>query len=631
MSKGNSFLSSKVDKVEYANKRDQPTKSQWWLEDDESLYSSVFATVNIIENGLQVHRYQCRMFRYLYGNPEAFFTPNSPNSMMNGGSNTNSRKVQINVIQSCIDTAGSMIAKNQPKPQFLTLGEDNYAEQNKAKLLTKYVDGVYDSCGDNGKDIYGVMKKVFLDAALTGTGALKIHIDEGKVKCEWIMPDELIVDNMEGLRETPTQLHRRKFVNRDILIYQFPKLKEQIIQASMETDYSSNNQTTNLVEVVESWHLKSGKKAKDGRHAICINQVTLVSEPYDKNYYPIVFFRWAERPHGFWGRGIAEELCGIQMRINEILRVIQIAQELIAVPIIFIEDGSMVVPDHMATNDIARIVNYTGVKPEVLSPQAVSPELYQHVDWLLQQAYQICGVSQANASGQKPPDVKSGAAIREVADIASGRFELIGQEWERCFITAAKIIVNLSADLYKDDKNLSVKVRDRKFLKEITWKDVALDEDEFGIRVFPISGLPSTPAGKMDQLMDFVQAGWIDKDFAMQLINFPDLEEYVNLETAPLELTRKILSKIVNDGEYIAPTSALNSSLSLQIANLELLRAQLDGVPDDRINLLQTWIDRLNSIITIATPPPAPSQAPQGVPPQASQAPPPGTPNSPQQ
>ena len=629
MSTAKNFLSSTDEKTVYANKKDIPPQNRWWLAEEEETFASVFAICNTIESQLQTWRFQCRMYRFLYGNPEAFFTPYSPNAMMNGGSASNSRKFQVNVVQSCIDTAGSMIAKNQPKPQFLTLGEDNYAEQSKAKLLTKYVDGVFDSCGDNGKDIYGVMKKVFLDAALTGTGALKIHIQEGKVKCEWIMPDELIIDNMEGLRETPTQIHRRKFIARDELVYQYPEHELEITQSSQETTYSANNQVNNLVEVIESWHLKSGKKAKDGRHTICCNQVTLLSEQYDKDFYPIVFFRWAERPHGFWGRGIAEELCGIQMRINEILRIIQLSQELIAVPVIFIENGSLVQSDHMATNDVARIVEYTGAPPNIVTPGAVSPELYTHVDWLIQQAYQICGVSQANANGTKPPEVKSGAAIREVADMASGRFELIGQEWERCFITAAKIIVNLSADLYKEDKNLTIKMRDRKFLKEIKWKDVALDEDEFGIRVFPISGLPSTPAGKMDQLMDYVQAGWIDKDFAMQLINFPDLDDYVNLETAPLELTRKILSKIVNEGEYIPPTPALNLQLSLSIANLEILRAQVDGVEDEKVQMLQNWIDQVNDLITMSQPPPPPPQQGQGIPPQSSQNP--GGPQSPQQ
>ncbi len=637
------FLSSKISKSEKINTANHdrslnPNNVQWWKETDDNLFRSVFATVNTIETELQTFRFQCRMYRHLYSNPEAWFTPSAPQARQAGANSNNvGRKAQYNVVQSCVDTAASMIAKNQPKPQFLTLGEDNYYEQQKAKLLTNYVAGVFDTCTDNGDDIYGVMRKVFLDAAITGTGAIKFYTDEGKIKVEWVFPDELVIDNIEGMRENPTQIHRRKFLPRDIVKYQFPEFEEQILTCGIIQNMAVTNTVSDLIEVIESWHMKSGKDATDGKHSITIENCTLFSEVYDKPFYPIIFFRWAQRPLGFWGRGIGEELAGLQMRINDILRVIQISQELIAVPIIFIEDGSMVQDDHVATNKIARLIHYTGSQPPIiLSPQAVSPELYTHVEWLIQSAYQISGISQANAGGNKPPEVKSGAAIREVADIASGRFELVGQQWERLFITGAKIIVSLSADLYKEDKKLSVKVKDKKFLSEIPWKDVALDEDDFGIRVFPISGLPSTPAGKMDQLMDYVQAGWIDKDFAMQLINFPDLDEYVNLETAPLELTRKILSKMINDGEYTPPNQYMNLNLCLQLATLEVVRAQLDGVDEDKLQLIRDFIDEVNDLITKTTPPPPPPppapQPPQapGVPPQASQQV-PGVPQSPQQ
>ena len=625
-------------KKEFLNKEYDPDQEQrWWLMDDDQQYQAVFATTHTIESELITWRFQCKMYRFLYSNPEAWFTPNTPLRGGSSGAQQMSRRVQVNVIQSCVDTAASMIAKNQPKPQFMTLGEDNFSEQQKAKLLTKYVAGVFDSCGDNGKDIYGVMKRVFLDSALTGTGALKIHIEEGKVKCEWIFTDELIIDNIEGMRETPCQIHRRKFVPRDTLIYQYPEHAEAIRESSQQMNYTVVNKVNDVVEVIESWHLKSGKDAKDGRHSISIDQATLLNEEYDKDYYPIVFFRWAERPLGFWGRGIAEELIGIQMRINEILKVIQISQELIAVPVIYLEQGAQVTAEHMAQNGIARIVYYTGTAPIVQTPGAVSPELYQHLDWLIQQAYQITGISQAGAAGTAPQQLKSGEAIREAADMAQGRFELIGQEWEHCFITASKIIVNLTADLYKTNKTISVKVAGKKFLEEIPWKNINLEEEDFKGQVFPISGLPSTPAGKLDQLMDYVQAGWMDKDYAMELSGMPDLDDYIATQTSPLQNIQKVLSKIVNDGDYSAPNQNMNLQLAKQLVNLELNRAQVDGVEEDKQDLLQLWSDQVDDLITMAQPPAAPPQAgpangapPQPTPPQASQQT-PGQPQSPQQ
>ncbi len=58
-----------------------------------------------------------------------------------------------------------------------------------------------------------------------------------------------------------------------------------------------------MIKVIESWHLKSGPKAKDGKHTICISSATLFEEQYDKDYFPFVFFRWGDRPVGFFGQG----------------------------------------------------------------------------------------------------------------------------------------------------------------------------------------------------------------------------------------------------------------------------------------------------------------------------------------
>jgi hypothetical protein len=627
---------SQTPKTEWLNDKES-AEYRWWMQDDDKLYQSVFAVVNQMESDLQVWRFQCKMYRFLYGNPEAFFVPNTPMRGASTGAQSMTRRTQINTIQSCVDTAASMIAKNRPKPQFMTLGQDDYKQQERAKNLTKYCAGVNDSCGDNGKDIYGVMKKVFYDAAITGTGALKIMVDEGKVKCEWIFNDEIIVDNAEGMRETPSQIHQRKFIARDVLLYKYPKFKDQIMQSSVEMNFAAVNKVHDLVEVLESWHMKSGKNATDGRHTICIDQCTLLSEQYDKDYYPIVFFRWAERPLSFWGRGIAEELVGIQMRINEVMKVIQVAQELIAVPVIYLERGSDVTPAHIAQNGVARIVWYTGTAPITATPQAVQPELYQYVDWLINQAFQISGVSQAGASGTAPQQLKSGEAIREASDMAQGRFELVGQEWERCFITASKIVVDLSADLYKKDKNLTIKVKGKKFLEKISWADAALDPEEFAIQVFPISSLADSPADKLDQLADWVQAGWIDKSYAMELGEMPDNSEYVSLQNSSLELVRKSLSDIVNEGKYLPPTQFMNLQQALQIANLEYNRAENNGVEQDKLNMISLYIDQVNDLITMAQPPaPPPQQAPvQGAPPNptppaASQAV-PGAPTSPQQ
>lgn len=625
MPASNFLYPEKPIKTEYAKDfdKDRPSSDlKWWVQPPNKIYNSVFSVCNTVETSLQSWRHQCRLYRQLYGNPEAMFVPSAPSAKM-APESVASRKVQLNVVQSCVDTAASMIAKNRPQPKFLTEGSDDYDLQEKARLLNKYILGIFDDCGERGSNVYQIMRRVFLDAAIIGTGALKVWAceEDKKIKMEWIFPDELIIDNMEGMKEQPGQIHRRKFIPRDTLMHQFPEFEEKLKTSSTISNvYNTTTQTiADLVETIESWHLPSGSDADDGKHTICVDNQTLLDEPYDHNFFPIVFFRWADRPFGFWGRGIAEELTSLQMRINVLLRDVQLAQERIAFPTIFIESGSIVQGDHIISNEIGSIVQYTGNPPIFVTPTAMQAEIYQHIEWLVQQCYQITGISQANATGTKPPEVKSGTAIEMVSDIAAGRFELISQEWEYAYIRIAKVAIALSKDLYKKYPDLSVKAPDKKFIEEIPWKDVDMEEDRFRLKVFPISGLPNTPAGRMDQLMQYVQSGWIDKDTAMALIDFPDLEDYTDLETAPYELIRKILSQIVNKGEYIPPNPYLPNQLCLTLATLELCRAEMNNVQEEKLQLLRNWIDDVNQIRAQNTQAaPMPNAAPSTTPGQAT-------------
>ena len=632
-------------KKELLYKDKSPARQSWWVEKDPNkIFQLVFQTISFIDSHSTAMRHEFEQFRHAYGNPEAFFIPTTPTALYNS---PNLPNLRINVVQSCIDTAASMIAKNQPKPEFFTMGQDNFQLQQKAKTINAYIDGVFDTCGEEQQNIYQVLQRTFLDSAITGTGAVKIFIQDEEVKAEWVQIDEIIVDQIESAKSQPLQIHRRKWIARDQLSYMFPDHTEELLSSSNISQAIMGGMQTSadLVEVIESWHLKSGKHAKDGKHTICVDNATLLDEPYDKPFYPIIFFRWQERPYGFWGRGIAEEIFSIQDAIDHLVQIIRLCQELVAVPIVFAETGSQVNSDHLLANDIFRLVEYSGPTPPTIEvPTAVNPELYNFLDWLINQAYQITGVSQANASGTKPPDVKSGTAIEMVADIASGRFELKGQAWERLLIQIAKVVLSFSRDLYKDNKSLSIKSipKKSKYLQEIKFADIAdIDDDDMAMRCFPVSGLSSSPAGRMDQIMQYVQSGWIDKDFGMQLINFPDLEEYTNLETAPLELIRKILSKMVNDGKYTHPVPFMNLSLAIQLGTLELMRSQLDGVEEANCDLIRDFINECQAMLATqasqtppngpatqasqsGTPPnnapgPSPAEAPQTVaPPQGS-------------
>lgn len=483
----------------------QEIKSQWWNVQKGGVFQHTFGVVQAIEQNQSYRQLQNIKYARLYSNMEILGFYGTLFSRTNNLPILNNR-VTLNVIKACTDTAASKIAKNRPRPLFLTSGGD-FSQQRRAKQLTKYIQGAFYSA-----DIYETAAQLFTDACVMGTGAMKFYADEskGQVCVERVLIDEIIVDDAEGMYGKPRQLHQRKYLSRDVLLQMFPKFANQIKSATggVKGDNSAS-MAADLVKVIESWHLPSGPNAKDGKHVICIENATLMEEDYNKDYFPFVFFKWSPRIVGFFGAGLAEELIGIQIEINKILRNIQVAQHLQAVPRVFVENASMVNTNHI-NNDIGGIIKYTGTAPIFATAPAMSAEIYQHLENLYRKAFEITGISQMAATAKKPSGLNSGAALREYSDIESERFVVVGQRWEQMFMDAAKIMIDMSRDMFKDDPSLSVNVKGAKFLETIKWKDVDLDDDSYIMQVFPTSILPSTPAGKLQTVQELMQAGFID-------------------------------------------------------------------------------------------------------------------------
>ena len=320
-------------RTEYVSnsKRDfDETDHEWHKKDEESVYASVFSVVNTIDRD-QSYRSSLNVRNArLYSNLEVLGLSIYATGSISNASNADvtTGRITYNLIKSCIDTAASKIAKNRPKPQFLTSGGD-YALRDQAQKLTKYVEGVFYDC-----DYYQTASKAFIDGCVFGTGAIKFYTSGGQVKCERVLPEEIKVDDSDGLYGKPKSIYQTKQLSRGVLIEQYPDFEQQIRSASNSTNVGSN---IDLVQVIESWHI-----GKNGKHAICIENATLFCESWEKDYFPFVFYRWSDRLTGFFGQGLSEELVGTQLEINRTLRNIQLAQKLVAVPRIAINDASKI-------------------------------------------------------------------------------------------------------------------------------------------------------------------------------------------------------------------------------------------------------------------------------------------------
>jgi len=569
---------------------------KWW--EQEKPHDAILGVVKYLDESQSARAEANLRYIRLYGN----------NDMQGLGYNSYSRladegrdsRVTLNVIQSCVDSAAAKIAKNRPRPLFLTEGGD-YSLQKKAKQLNKFVEGQF-----YATRAYEKATKCFIDAGITGTGIMKIYADGSEICVERVLPNEIVLDDRDALYGNPRCIYQCKTVNRDVLKGMYPDAEVFIDQASSSKSgyglgYYDPAQDADQVGVVEAWHLPSSKGAKDGKHVICISGFTLFEEPYTKDFFPFAFIKWNQRPFGFFGQGIAEQLRDKQIEINKLLIGIQRAFHLGSGFTVFVEQGSKIVKSHF-NNDIGNFVSYSGVKPTIEVFATVHPEIFAHLRWLVQSSYEEVGISQLSAQSKKPAGLDSGKALREYNDIESERFAIVGQAWEQFFLDIAAQLIECAKDIYKTDKNYSVMVREKKFLRSIKWADVNMEEDKYQMHCWPVSQLPSTPAGKLAAVQEMMQAGLIDPETGMQLLDFPDLERYQNLKFSARELIQDIVEKMVNEGEYTSPEPFMDLAYCVQYTQTVYNKAKLDNVPEENLELLRRFMEQAQYM---AAPPPA--------------------------
>lgn len=575
-------------------------QSKWWNDEEDKMFQSVTAVANAIKENQSYKETMYLKYARLYANMEimgfgiGLYDRTAANTPI-------SNRVSYNVIKSCIDTASAKIAQMKPRITALTSG-GSWQMQKQAELLSKFLLGTFQEA-----EVYANMQRAFVDACVFGTGAVKFFHDGKQIQTERVFIGEILVDSQEGVYGKPRQMHQIKYLSRDILMDMFPEHASKIQAVSSARTSPGSTTTADYIIVRESWHLRSGKKAKDGRHAITIENCTLFSERYDYDYFPFVFLRWSPKLLGFEGSGIAEELIGIQIEINKLLRNIQQAQNLACVPRVLIESGAQISEDHIS-NKIGSIIKYTGTPPTIVTAQAMPQELYQHLETLYNKAYQIVGISQLSAVSKKPAGIESAVAMREYQDIETERFALTSQMYENAHVEIANRIVDLCQDLAKINKSYEIKVPGAHFIEKIRWDQLQISRDDYVLQLYPASLLPTQPAGRLQKVQELYQAGMISQTTAKALLQFPDIEDAMDNELAAYNDINKVLEKMMETDVYSAPEPFMNPQLCLSICQSKYLRAKTADVEEPKLELLRRFMEDAAALMAAAQPP-APEEA----------------------
>jgi len=606
--------------------------AEWWkAKNDDQLAQELCGTASYLKTNQTYRMRQLAVDIRMYCGLSVYSYAGSNASKMDRTRTLPDDRPTFNMIQVAIDTLVSRICQSKPAPKFLTDGAD-YKERHLAQELNQFVLGEFYQTR-----AYTKAKKMFRDGLAMGGSSLKVYEgDEDKVAVDRVLQTDLFVDENDSLNGEPQQLIQLKLVDRDKLISGNPKHKSIIANAPQsypDNAPETGRTTADQVMVVEGWRLPSGDKDSPGyipgRHTIATVNGVIFDEEWHKSKFPFVFFNYSDPFLGFWGQGIATQLFGTQMALNRILYTIARAITLVGVPRVFIEQSSKVVKAHN-NNEVGVMVTYSGTKPSYEVAPCNAPELYAERDKLIGYGLKQVGISDMQATGQKPQGLDSGEAIRSFDDVNSDRFAETSEKYEQIFIDLAYLITDTAMDIAKRTGKYQTVYPNKDGTKEIDLPDMKLLKDPFVIQCFNESSLPRTPAGRMATVTEQVQAGMLTIKEGRRLLRFPDLEQDEKLANASEERIFKILDQIVEKGEYTMPDIYMDldlaTTLVVQYYNL-YAAAKLE---DEKKDLLETFFRQVQALKQAAIPPPMPAQpVPQANPQPAPTSP--LVPNSPNQ
>jgi hypothetical protein len=514
----------------------------------------------------------------------------------------------LNVSRALVDTAVAKITQARPRPYFLTYGGD-FESQQKAKNLQRAADGLFDE-----NKAYRVGCDTFRDTCGLGTGAVKIVKKKRNGKCrpalERTLASEIIVDEALAWGRTPLEMFQRKEVSQTGLAAAFPKQRAAIMSLTTLDTLAGGAMNPDLVVVYEGWRLPIG--AQKGRHVILTQSSTLLDEEWCHEWFPFAFLRWYTPSVGFYGHGIPQQVLGMQVEINRILRSISKNIHLHGNPRVLLPNNSKVNPAAI-TNGWGDIVTYEGMKPEIWLAQTLSPEVYRYLMDLYEKCFELTGLSQQAAFAKREPGVTAARAIAELSDIQGDRLSPISQEYEEFYLDLTRKLLATAEDIYKNDKeNLEIASVENNVANRIRWSEVRMDENDFVMQLFPANFLSRTPAKKVQDIDILMDRGLLNPDQAKRLFDFPDLKQVLDEDSSPSELYLKQINLSLKDGTIFTPEphEVPTLPLGIQLYRNYLMRARMEDASEERLDILREWIDAAEYILQQATqPPPTQQQA----------------------
>ncbi|MBK9073243.1 MAG: hypothetical protein IPL79_19920 [Myxococcales bacterium] len=520
-------------------------------------------------------------------------------------------RVPRNVLRRLVSTAHARLISTIPRPFYCSDGGD-FELRQKLEDLNTAVHGLFLA---NKVDSYANLAQ--RHALVWGDGFVKVsavlHTKRPHVCVERVYPWEVYIDPLDGLYGEPRCYYQVRWVDRAHMIASWPKYAREIFDAeSCRPEWAGwLDGMSDPVRVVEAWYLDPDGEM--GRHVVALSNATLVDEPYGYDAPPLVRFQHSAALTSFWGDGLAHEVAGQQMELNDVMGALSETIKLGAWPSILAEKQAEVEVGQL-TNSPMKVIKYKGIPPIIQTAQGLTAEASRYADGLASNMYETSGVSQYAATSTKPAGLQSGRSLRIFADQQEGNLREGSDLRAQSYLALGMALVRAQRAVSEVEPNARVIFSDPRERKVVSlkWREIDLPDDGLEMVAAPISILPSTPAAKAEALEQYASAGAITMDDLRANIDLPDLKSMDATATAPRKAIEQQMLKMVRDGVPQYPEPFFPLDLALQLAGQHYCQAVVDGAAEDRLELVRRYIQAVTDLKT----PPPPVEGEMALPPE---------------
>ena len=594
-----------------------PGEPQWWEDNCEHPGRAMVDEATIIESNTD-YQMRCDLnlasARMVEGGPVPSLHAFSGRFGVGMLSVLNADPTLFNALRAVVMAATNQIAKGKPQPSVSASGGDQTAHR-RAEGMAGFLKAVRRA---NRADL--LYPRAWFMACSADLAGIHYYESNGRIVIEPVFANELIFNPNESLFSMPRTTRRRRFMDKSTVIALFGKGKPSVREAAEQADtidLSELGLPSDMLRLYEAWRMPTMPGAKDGRHVIAMatpdgavgDEGLLFKEGWERPRPPIDFISFEPGMAGPYGRSLASQLAPLQISLNRNLYKAEQNLRLVAVPRVFVKMGSNVSTGTLG-NMPGDVIKGTEM-PQFMLPQAIGQEMLQYIDNTITRMYQVAGVNEQIAQGQKPAGLNSSPALQTHTDLVAARQALAQERYEEfnC-VSGSEQILWLAEAMHKRGVKLSVMASDGDALEKIDYADIRLDEGEYIIGIQPMSPLPSTPAGKVDFALQLASsASPALQARAAQMLDTLDPEAELSAATAVQRAIDGDLEQILEFGKYNPPEPYFGAAAlkeGVQRAQAMFAQGRINKVPQKNLDLLAQWMDDATQA---AGPPPPPAAA----------------------